>query len=122
MCLPGGAEPCLARGSAEAALPLLLTSSSLFSQPENLLYTSKRPNAVLKLTDFGFAKETTTHNSLATPCYTPYYVGKWLGTSELVGLQGWRGRAGRFGQCHVQPITAASSLEPQSLHGAGGES
>ncbi|NXH07801.1 MAPK2 kinase, partial [Loxia leucoptera] len=43
-------------------------------QPENLLYTSKRPNAVLKLTDFGFAKETTTHNSLATPCYTPYYV------------------------------------------------
>lgn len=50
----------------------------VFPQPENLLYTSKRPNAVLKLTDFGFAKETTTHNSLATPCYTPYYVGKWL--------------------------------------------
>ncbi|XP_061074659.1 MAP kinase-activated protein kinase 2 isoform X2 [Conger conger] len=43
-------------------------------KPENLLYTSKRPGAVLKLTDFGFAKETTTHNSLATPCYTPYYV------------------------------------------------
>uniref|UniRef100_A0A672N7H7 non-specific serine/threonine protein kinase n=1 Tax=Sinocyclocheilus grahami TaxID=75366 RepID=A0A672N7H7_SINGR len=43
-------------------------------KPENLLYTSKRPNALLKLTDFGFAKETTSHNSLATPCYTPYYV------------------------------------------------
>ncbi|XP_067244338.1 MAP kinase-activated protein kinase 2 isoform X2 [Chanodichthys erythropterus] len=43
-------------------------------KPENLLYTSKRPNALLKLTDFGFAKETTTHNSLGTPCYTPYYV------------------------------------------------
>uniref|UniRef100_A0AAY4EFC6 non-specific serine/threonine protein kinase n=1 Tax=Denticeps clupeoides TaxID=299321 RepID=A0AAY4EFC6_9TELE len=43
-------------------------------KPENLLFTSKRPNAVLKLTDFGFAKETTTHNSLNTPCYTPYYV------------------------------------------------
>ncbi|CAJ0961262.1 unnamed protein product, partial [Ranitomeya imitator] len=43
-------------------------------KPENLLYTTKRPNYVLKLTDFGFAKETTTHNSLATPCYTPYYV------------------------------------------------
>ncbi|EQB78119.1 MAP kinase-activated protein kinase 2 isoform 2 [Camelus ferus] len=42
--------------------------------PENLLYTSKRPNAILKLTDFGFAKETTSHNSLTTPCYTPYYV------------------------------------------------
>ncbi|XP_072335997.1 MAP kinase-activated protein kinase 2 [Scyliorhinus torazame] len=43
-------------------------------KPENLLYTSKRPNAILKLTDFGFAKETTSYNSLATPCYTPYYV------------------------------------------------
>uniref|UniRef100_A0A8C9TAG8 non-specific serine/threonine protein kinase n=1 Tax=Scleropages formosus TaxID=113540 RepID=A0A8C9TAG8_SCLFO len=43
-------------------------------KPENLLYTSKKPNAILKLTDFGFAKETTLHNSLATPCYTPYYV------------------------------------------------
>ncbi|XP_057364020.1 MAP kinase-activated protein kinase 2 isoform X2 [Manis pentadactyla] len=43
-------------------------------KPENLLYTSKRPNAILKLTDFGFAKETTSHNSLTTPCYTPYYV------------------------------------------------
>ncbi|XP_067855100.1 MAP kinase-activated protein kinase 2-like isoform X2 [Heptranchias perlo] len=43
-------------------------------KPENLLYTSKDSNAVLKLTDFGFAKETTLHNSLATPCYTPYYV------------------------------------------------
>ncbi|XP_048873262.1 MAP kinase-activated protein kinase 2-like isoform X1 [Brienomyrus brachyistius] len=43
-------------------------------KPENLLYTSKRPNALLKLTDFGFAKEIIVHNSLATPCYTPYYV------------------------------------------------
>ncbi|XP_043932799.1 MAP kinase-activated protein kinase 2 [Protopterus annectens] len=43
-------------------------------KPENLLYVSKRPNSVLKLTDFGFAKETTVYNSLATPCYTPYYV------------------------------------------------
>uniref|UniRef100_A0A3Q3R8G4 non-specific serine/threonine protein kinase n=1 Tax=Monopterus albus TaxID=43700 RepID=A0A3Q3R8G4_MONAL len=43
-------------------------------KPENLLYSSKRPKALLKLTDFGFAKETTSHNSLATPCYTPYYV------------------------------------------------
>uniref|UniRef100_UPI00398F5C81 MAP kinase-activated protein kinase 2-like isoform X1 n=1 Tax=Pristiophorus japonicus TaxID=55135 RepID=UPI00398F5C81 len=43
-------------------------------KPENLLYTSKDVNAILKLTDFGFAKETTLHNSLATPCYTPYYV------------------------------------------------
>ncbi|KAM4588826.1 MAP kinase-activated protein kinase 2 [Odontesthes bonariensis] len=43
-------------------------------KPENLLYSTKRPSALLKLTDFGFAKETTSHNSLDTPCYTPYYV------------------------------------------------
>uniref|UniRef100_A0A4W4GF84 non-specific serine/threonine protein kinase n=1 Tax=Electrophorus electricus TaxID=8005 RepID=A0A4W4GF84_ELEEL len=43
-------------------------------KPENLLYTSKDSNAILKLTDFGFAKETSLHNPLQTPCYTPYYV------------------------------------------------
>uniref|UniRef100_A0A8C6L5W8 6-phosphofructo-2-kinase/fructose-2,6-biphosphatase 4 n=1 Tax=Nothobranchius furzeri TaxID=105023 RepID=A0A8C6L5W8_NOTFU len=43
-------------------------------KPENLLYNSKDRNGVLKLTDFGFAKETTLHNPLQTPCYTPYYV------------------------------------------------
>ncbi|XP_046731567.1 MAP kinase-activated protein kinase 3 isoform X2 [Silurus meridionalis] len=43
-------------------------------KPENLLYNSKTSNCVLKLTDFGFAKETTLHNPLQTPCYTPYYV------------------------------------------------
>ncbi|XP_028853566.1 MAP kinase-activated protein kinase 2-like [Denticeps clupeoides] len=43
-------------------------------KPENLLYNSKDMNGVLKLTDFGFAKETTLHNTLQTPCYTPYYV------------------------------------------------
>ncbi|XP_036075267.1 MAP kinase-activated protein kinase 3 isoform X1 [Rousettus aegyptiacus] len=42
-------------------------------KPENLLYTSKGKDSVLKLTDFGFAKETT-QNALQTPCYTPYYV------------------------------------------------
>ena len=31
---------------------------------------------VLKLTDFGFAKETHIRDTLQTPCYTPYYVGK----------------------------------------------
>lgn len=58
----------------------LIVSSSWMWQPENLLYTTKESNATLKLTDFGFAKETTLHNSLQTPCYTPYYVG------ELVAL------------------------------------
>lgn len=42
-------------------------------KPENLLYSS-RSSGVLKLTDFGFAKRVNAANSLATPCYTPYYV------------------------------------------------
>lgn len=46
-------------------------------KPENLLYTSPHPNAILKLTDFGFAKETLVKDTLQTPCYTPYYVGKF---------------------------------------------
>ncbi|XP_040578647.1 MAP kinase-activated protein kinase 2 isoform X1 [Lepeophtheirus salmonis] len=43
-------------------------------KPENLLYTDKESNSILKLTDFGFAKETLTRDTLETPCYTPYYV------------------------------------------------
>ncbi|XP_053577082.1 MAP kinase-activated protein kinase 3 [Bombina bombina] len=43
-------------------------------KPENLLYTTKESNAELKITDFGFSKETTLQNALQTPCYTPYYV------------------------------------------------
>lgn len=43
-------------------------------KPENLLYTRKDNGGVLKLTDFGFAKETHTRDTLQTPCYTPYYV------------------------------------------------
>lgn len=49
---------------------------SIFLQPENLLFTTKDDDATLKLTDFGFAKETQNFKSLQTPCYTPYYVGK----------------------------------------------
>lgn len=43
-------------------------------KPENLLYTKEGPIGILKLTDFGFAKETLTKDTLQTPCYTPYYV------------------------------------------------
>ncbi|GAU93692.1 hypothetical protein RvY_05590 [Ramazzottius varieornatus] len=43
-------------------------------KPENLLYSKAGPDGVLKLTDFGFAKELTANNTLKTPCYTPYYV------------------------------------------------
>lgn len=41
-------------------------------KPENLLFTDNSPHAILKLTDFGFAKEV--KGTLQTPCYTPYYV------------------------------------------------
>jgi len=43
-------------------------------KPENLLYHTNGDDAILKLTDFGFAKETFSKESLQTPCYTPYYV------------------------------------------------
>merc|ERR1711953_1500502 len=43
-------------------------------KPENLLYSAKGSSGVLKLTDFGFAKETLSRDTLQTPCYTPYYV------------------------------------------------
>ena len=45
-------------------------------KPENLLYSAKDSSGILKLTDFGFAKETIITNELQTPCYTPYYVGE----------------------------------------------
>lgn len=70
-------------------------------QPENLLYSSKKPNALLKLTDFGFAKETTSHNSLATPCYTPYYVGKdWFIFALICSTQ-----SVMHTQCNVMKMT-----------------
>ncbi|XP_046407252.1 MAP kinase-activated protein kinase 2 [Ischnura elegans] len=43
-------------------------------KPENLLYTKPDQAGILKLTDFGFAKETFSKDTLQTPCYTPYYV------------------------------------------------
>lgn len=52
-------------------------------KPENLLYTKKAPLGILKLTDFGFAKETLVKDTLQTPCYTPYYVApEVLGTEK----------------------------------------
>nr|XP_050855403.1 MAP kinase-activated protein kinase 2 [Vespula vulgaris] len=43
-------------------------------KPENLLYSKPDSTGILKLTDFGFAKETHMKDTLQTPCYTPYYV------------------------------------------------
>ncbi|CAF0777725.1 unnamed protein product [Brachionus calyciflorus] len=41
-------------------------------KPENLLLSSKDDNAIIKLSDFGFAKEA--YKGLNTPNFTPYYV------------------------------------------------
>lgn len=49
-------------------------------KPENLLYSKPDALGVLKLTDFGFAKETFLKETLQTPCYTPYYVGMFINT------------------------------------------
>lgn len=53
-------------------------------KPENLLYSKPDITGILKLTDFGFAKETfSKDNTLQTPCYTPYYVApEVLGTEK----------------------------------------
>ena len=45
-------------------------------QPENLLFKNSDADAVLKLTDFGFASEVVSGLKLKTPCFTPYYAGK----------------------------------------------
>ena len=50
-------------------------------KPENLLYASKENNAMIKLTDFGFAKEV--DSVLKTPCYTPYYVAPEVLRAEV---------------------------------------
>lgn len=42
-------------------------------KPENLLFKDTTENSEIKLTDFGFAKESD-GDALKTPCYTPYYV------------------------------------------------
>jgi mitogen-activated protein kinase-activated protein kinase 2 len=41
-------------------------------KPENLLLQSNEENSIIKLTDFGFAKQVSL--GLKTPCFTPYYV------------------------------------------------
>jgi hypothetical protein len=47
-----------------------------------LFYTFTDQTGILKLTDFGFAKETFSKDTLQTPCYTPYYVGKYVFNTE----------------------------------------
>ena len=55
-------------------------STTIDLKPENLLLSTNDDKAVIKLTDFGFAKEV--NLGLVTPCYTPYYVAP-----EVLGSQ-----------------------------------
>jgi len=75
-----------------------LSSQCGVLQPENLLFKTMAPDAALKLTDFGFAKETNTFKSLQTPCYTPYYVGVYraMGRASSVFC---------YYCCPVQPVS-----------------
>ena len=59
---------CVICGNASHNFHLILHNSHL------LIFLGTL--GVLKLTDFGFAKETLSKETLQTPCYTPYYVGK----------------------------------------------
>lgn len=69
--------------------PFFYPSLSLLPdlQPENLLFTDSSSTAMIKLTDFGFAKEVKGELELSTPCYTPYYVGKPLSLASCTSMQ-----------------------------------
>jgi serine/threonine protein kinase len=55
-------------------------------KPENLLYKeSGGDSEILKLTDFGFAREASTNSGLRSPCYTPYYVAPEILNSQSYG-------------------------------------
>jgi mitogen-activated protein kinase-activated protein kinase 2 len=55
-------------------------------KPENLLYKeSGNDNEILKLTDFGFAQETSNNRDLRSPCYTAYYVAPEILSCQTYG-------------------------------------
>ncbi|KAM7541379.1 hypothetical protein Aperf_G00000040340 [Anoplocephala perfoliata] len=54
-------------------------------KPENLLFESDAPDATLKLTDFGFAKETS--GFLKTPCFSSYYAAPEIFSSVAYDQQ-----------------------------------
>ena len=52
-------------------------------KPENILLSGDGDDAVLKLTDFGFAKQASEGQSLQTACFTPYYAAPEVLTPGL---------------------------------------
>jgi serine/threonine protein kinase len=59
-------------------------------KPENLIFSKRSPDAVLKLTDFGLAKDISRESSsepLNDPCGTPGYVAPEILMSKPYGLK-----------------------------------
>lgn len=54
-------------------------------KPENLIFSSTDRNAVLKVTDFGFAKFVPNREPLTTPCGTPGYIAPEILNSKSYG-------------------------------------
>jgi len=54
-------------------------------KPENLIYSSRAADAMLKVTDFGLAKYLRSQESMRTPCGTPGYVAPEILKSEAYG-------------------------------------
>lgn len=74
----------------------LLSVSSFYSQPENLLYFSSDDDSKIMISDFGLSKMEGTGGVMATACGTPGYVGEgvlWAMAfvktfSEIIGYAG----------------------------------
>lgn len=75
-------------------------------KPENLLLTDHSENAILKLSDFGFAKKD--DGNLMTPRYTPYYVAPQI-------LEAQRRQKEKDSGAAVSPYTYDKSCDLWSL-------
>lgn len=61
-----------------------LTTPTLCSQPENLLYLTPEENSKIMITDFGLSKMEQ-NGIMSTACGTPGYVGEPRGSVGLAG-------------------------------------
>lgn len=66
-------------------LVITILSSHSDLKPENLLYSSPNDDAILKLTDFGFATVVHPNESLHAACGTPGYVAPEIISDQTQG-------------------------------------